>query len=98
MWMKYQEKIILLEFLGSLIEAADSIILLLTYSLFVCIFNQFLSKLFDDSGCTSETHFLKRTARKVSYTITRMLVNVCWHMMFRPELIYIFELIVNQLT
>ena len=28
---------------------------------------------------------------------TRRLVNVRSHMMFRPELIYIFDLIVNQM-
>ena len=34
---------------------------------------------------------------EVKLNETRRLVNVWSHMMFRPDLIYIFDLIVNQL-
>ena len=39
----------------------------------------------------------KTFSKKISKTETSRLVNMRWHMMFRPELIYIFDLIVNQM-
>ena len=39
--------------------------------------------------------FLPKSTQSLSRT--RMLVNVRSHMMFRPELIYTFDLIVNQM-
>ena len=41
-------------------------------------------------------HFTK-SQNLTLYISTRRLVNVRSHIMFRPELIYIFDLIVNQM-
>ena len=41
--------------------------------------------------------FNNKDTIEAAITLTRRLVNVRSHMMFRPELIYIFDLIVNQM-